>query len=208
LDDTDAPGGSSDFQQELLAIRQDPQVRWLALKWARKPDLAEDDLQTAYLKVAQVKNRIENLRGYYLRTLRNEAVRRYALPPEVPLEDPDTALDPARPVDERVCNSLRDRSWLQRLAEQRDRLLAAIPARSEDPVRYRRMIFTIAEQVLRDTISGETSDADSNDHLRADYPAYFAQPGAPANTCHQRFCRAREDVRALLQTVVNRDEII
>ena len=74
---TDAPGGSSDFQQELLAIRQDPQVIRFARRLAGDLDLAEDLLQTAYCKLAALKHpeRIENLRGYYLRVLQNEATQ-------------------------------------------------------------------------------------------------------------------------------------
>ena len=53
------------------------------------------------------------------------------------------------------------------------------------------MIYDSAEQVLRDGINGEPSDADSNDAFRAAYPEYFAQPGASANLLHQRFRRAR-----------------
>ena len=61
-------------QRELLAIWQDPQVRKLALRYARNPELAEDALQDAYYAVARVKNpeRIKNLRAYFCRTLINE----------------------------------------------------------------------------------------------------------------------------------------
>ena len=37
-----------DFQQELLAIREDPEVRSLALRRAKSPEMAEDALQAAY----------------------------------------------------------------------------------------------------------------------------------------------------------------
>ena len=93
-------------------------------------------------------------------------------------------------------------SWLDRLHAQRACLKAAVPARSDDPVLYRALIYTSAEGVLRDGINAEPSDADSNDAFRAAYPEYFAQPGASANLLHQRFRRAREDVKALLQAVV------
>ena len=70
----DTPGGSSDHQQQLLAIRQDPQVSYLARKWAGDLGLAEDALQTAYYKVATVKDRkrIDNLYAYFLTVLKNE----------------------------------------------------------------------------------------------------------------------------------------
>ena len=49
----------------------------------------------------------------------------------------------------------------------------------------------------------EPSEADINGAFRVLYPEYFAQSGASANACHQRFVRARADVRALLQAVAN-----
>ena len=82
-----------------------------------------------------------------------------------------------------------------------------MPTRSGNPALYRAAICTSAEGVLRDGINAEPSDADSNDAFRAAYPAYFAQPGASANLLHQRFRRAREDVKALLKAVVRRDEL-
>jgi DNA-directed RNA polymerase specialized sigma24 family protein len=215
LDNVDAPGGSSDFQQELLALRQDPQVRRLARKLAGDLDLAEDLIQTAYYRLAALKHpkRIENVRAYYLRVLRNEATKLYALRQETPwqetpFEDPDSAPAPALPIDERVCNSLQAQSWLKRLADEYDRLLAAVPARSDDPVRYKGVIYTAAEQVLHDGINGEPSAADGNDALRAAYRDYFDQPGTAVNTRHKRFGRAREDVKALLRSVVSHDELI
>ena len=82
-----------------------------------------------------------------------------------------------------------------------------MPARSDDPALYRAVIYTSAEGVLRDGINGEPSDADSNDAFRAAYPEFFASGDASANLCHQRFSRARSDVRTLLQSVVSRDEL-
>jgi hypothetical protein len=97
--------------------------------------------------------------------------------------------------------------WLDRFTSQRESLRDSAPARSDAPARYRVVICDAAEQVLRDGINGEPSDADTNPVLLAAYPEYFGQPDAPPNTLHQRFRRAREDVKALLQRVVNRDEL-
>jgi len=209
LADTDAPGGSSDFQQELLALRQDPQVRRFAWKLVGDRDLVEDLHQTIFCKLAALEHpeRIGNLRGYYFRVLRNEATKLYILRQETPFEDPDSVRAPAQPIDDKVCNSMCHHTWLQRLRVRREVLLAAIPARSEDPSRYRIVIYHAAEQVLLDGLNGEASDADSSDAFRGAYPGYFAQPGASANLLHQRFRRAREDVKALLQAVVSRDEL-
>jgi DNA-directed RNA polymerase specialized sigma24 family protein len=209
LDNTDAPGGSSDFQQELLALRQDPQVKKLAWKLVGDLDLVEDLNQTVCCRLAALKHpeRIENLRGYYFRVLRNEATKLYTLRQETPLEDPDSISAPAQPIDDKVCNSLYHLTWLQRFRVRREVLLAAKPARSEDPSRYRIVIYYAAEQVLLDGLNGEASDADSNEAFGAAYPEYFAQPHASANLLHQRFRRAREDVKTLLQAVVRRDEL-
>lgn len=218
LNNPDASDGSQDFQQELLAIRQDPQVRRIALSWAKgDADLAEDALQTAYLKVATVGDpeRIENLRAYYMRVLKNEITGQHALPQPVPLENledvPDrgtTARGPAppRPIDATVFSDLCTQALLKRLDDQQDCLLATIPARSDDPRRYRAKIYTAAVQIVRDA-QNEISDADSNEAFCAAYPEYFAQPDASANLLHQRFSRARADVKALLQAVARREEL-
>jgi DNA-directed RNA polymerase specialized sigma24 family protein len=209
VDSPNTPGGSSGFQQELLALWQDPQVRMIAWKLVGDLDLVEDLKQTVCYRLAALKHpeRIENIRAYYLRVLRNEATKLYALRQETPFEDPDSAPAPTQPIDEKVCNSLRAQTWLQRVAAWRETLLAAISARSEDPRRYRTVIYDSAEQVLLDGLNGEASDADSNDAFRAAYPEYFTQAGASANLLHQRFRRAREDVKALLRAVVDRDEL-
>ena len=74
LHSTTTPDGRTGFQQELLAIREDPKVRSLALRRAGDPELAEDALQEAYCAVAGLKNpqRIEDLRAYFCRVLINE----------------------------------------------------------------------------------------------------------------------------------------
>jgi DNA-directed RNA polymerase specialized sigma24 family protein len=209
LDDTSSSGGSLGVQRELLAILRDPPIRRLALKWTNDRDLAEDVLQAAYCALAALKHpgRIQNLRSYFIRVLRNEVYHLYALQPAVPLEDPDSAQDPALPVDEMVCTSLLAESLFERFAAQRQRLLAMVPARSPDSARYRAVICAGAERVLRDAISEESGKPDSNNVFRAAYPEWFSQPDASANLLHQRFRRAREDVKALLQTVVRRDEL-
>jgi DNA-directed RNA polymerase specialized sigma24 family protein len=219
--DPDTPGGSSDFQQDLLAIRHGPQVGRVALRWAGTPDLAEDILQAAYCGLAALKHpeRIDNLHAYFLKALKNEASRLYAAGRVTPVENPEDALvpdrhgtavcgsAPVRPLDELVGFSLQAQSWLKRIGDDRDCLLDAVPARSDDPARYRAVIYATAEQVLRDGINGEPSDADSNDAFRAAYSQFFAQPGAAANLLHQRFRRARIDVKALLKAIIDRDEL-
>ena len=103
-----------------------------------------------------------------------------------------------------VSTHLLAEAWLKSFATRRRELAASVPARSPGPRRYRDVIVAAAEQVLIDVGSGH---ADSNDAFRAAYPEYFDEPGASPNTLHQRFRRARADVRVLLQAVVSPDEL-
>ena len=220
MGNADSSGESSDHLLERLAlIRQDPQIRAYARRRAYgDADRAEDGLQAAFVNVATVKHpeRIRDLRAYFLRALRNEILGQCALPRPVQPEDLEDVMDrgaavcgpvPPWPIDEAVGSSLLAESMLKRLRHERDCLLATIPARSDDPSRYRDVIYDAAVQIVRDEGNGEASDADSNEAFRAAYPEYFAQSGVAANLLHQRFSRARADVRALLQTVIHRDEL-
>jgi hypothetical protein len=129
-------------------------------------------------------------------------------------EADDEEIGYSRAIDETVGTALQavgialqTHAWLERFAAQHDHLRAAVPARSDQPDRYRAVIVAAAEQVLRDGINTEPSDADTNDAFRAAYPEYFDQPGASPNLHHQRFRRAHEDVKAVLRVVVRRDEL-
>ena len=193
MDNTDTPGGSSDFQQELLVIRQDPQVRKLALRWAKgDADLAEDALQTAYIKVATVRHpeRIEKRRAYFLRVLKNEIAGQYALPQATPVDDLEDALDrgivvcgpvPPRPIDETACSSLRTQSLLKCLGDGRDCLLATIPARSDDPRRYRALIYDAAVQIVRDA-SGRNQRRRLQRSLPCCLPRFLRSARCPRQT--------------------------
>jgi DNA-directed RNA polymerase specialized sigma24 family protein len=221
LENSDTFGGASGFPPELLTLWRDPKVMSVALRLAGALDLAEDIVQAAVCAVARVKHpeRIDDLRAYLIKVMKHEAYHLYALHRTTLLEEPERAGDPGqrgtvvcglvptRPVDDIVCSTLLGESLLERFAAQRESLLDAVPARSDDPVRYRTVIRAVAERVLRDGINGEPSQADANDAFRAAYPEYFNEPGAAVNTCHQRFRRAREDVKALLQAVVHRAEL-
>jgi hypothetical protein len=220
LDDTNAPGGSPDFQHQLLEIRQDPQVIRLALRWAGNRELAEDGLQTAYYRIASMQHpeRIINLRAYFLRVLRNEINGVRALPSTVPLDDVKgpgqprpgrqlngPAAEPA--VDDRACRTVQNQVILKRYACRRTKVIDAIPARSADPGRYREVIYAAGKQVLLGTLGLEPNDAAFPRILRASYPEYFEEPGAAPNTLHQRISRARDDIKALLRAIIRREEL-
>ena len=126
----------------LEELRQDPEIRSLAQRYAGNPSLAADALQAAFYATAAIKHpdRIDNLRAYFIRVLKHEAYRLCASA----IEDPGQhgaaagAQAPSRPIDETV------------------------QARSDDPSRYRTVVYAAAEQVLRDGITGESSEADPN----------------------------------------------
>lgn len=54
-------------------------------------------------------------------------------------------------------------------------------------------------RLVRDEIGGEPSDAGSNEAFRAAYRRGSTSPDCEADTLYQRFRRARDDVKALLQ---------
>jgi DNA-directed RNA polymerase specialized sigma24 family protein len=206
--------------KQLAEILEDPRIQRLALRAAGHPDLAGDALQNTYYALARLQylGQIVNLRAYVctvlFREIRRERNQLGAalvddFPQVVEAHQGTVGCQPASPlaVDDTACTSVQAQVWLERFAAQREGLRDAVPARSGDPARYRNVICDAAEQVLRDGINGEPSEADTNDGLRAAYPEYFDQPGAAPNTLHQRFRRAREDVKALLQAVVNHDEL-
>jgi DNA-directed RNA polymerase specialized sigma24 family protein len=94
MDNLDTLSGSSGFQQLLLVIGQDPQVIGLARKWTGDPDLADDALLAACYSVATASHpdRIGDLRAYFLRTLRHEAMYLRAPRRPAPVEDPRVLL--------------------------------------------------------------------------------------------------------------------
>lgn len=208
--------GLTPAHQLLLAILQDPWIKRFALRRAGHAEVAEDALQSTYYAMARLQNleQIDNLHAYFCKVLVHEVYRERGQLGAALVEDfasvAETRHDAAGShpsTEDAACSLLQVRAWLQQLADKRDRLIAAVPARSDDPARYRAVIYAAAEQVLRSVIDAEPSEADTNQAFQAAWPEYFGSPGAAPNTCHQRFRRARTDVRAMLQDVVRRDEL-
>ena len=204
--------------QHLTEIREDPRIKRLARRYAGDPALADDALQRTYYALAQLKNleQITNLPAYFRKVLVRQVHRERGQLAATLVEDFTRLVEarqdaggPVTPpsIEDTVGFSLQARSWLERLANGRDGLRAGVPARSDDPVRYRVVIYVAAEQVLRDGINAESSDADTDQAFRAAYPDYFDQLGCLPNTLYQRFHRARDDVKHLLQAIVSRNEL-
>lgn len=217
---TAASDSQPDFQHELLTIREDFEVRRLALRRAKNPEVAEDALQSAYSAVLRVAHpgAIGNLRAYYCRVLINEIccelgqLRAAALDDLTELADMrqgrQGSSSPApRAFSEEVTIRQLGQGWLGAFTASGGELVARVPRRSPDPTRYQRLIVKVAEYMLR-AILREDADADINAMLRGGYAEWFAAPNSPANTRGQRLLRARTDVCALLQTIIERGDLL
>lgn len=211
--------GSPDFYHKLQAICNEPQVRSLARRRAGNLDLARDALQEAYYLVAKRGPAdIRDLRAYFCHVLIREVNHLRGHPKIMLVDDFESIADArqghpgvhppvSRPVADTVCTHLLIRAGLQAFATRREELTANVPGRSLDADRYRDVVVTAAEHVLLGIIAGESSNGDCNAALSAAYPEWFDEPGAVENTCHQRFRRAREDMRALLQSIISRGDL-
>jgi DNA-directed RNA polymerase specialized sigma24 family protein len=204
-----------------MALWADPEIQRFALRRAGDPDLAQDALLHAICAVARVDDleRINDLRAYLCRAIINEVyrlrgqlagARRYesASLDEMAQRGEEKPSASAPPVDEAAITRLMAQAWLERFGADRDRLRASVPGRSSKPDRYRDLIAAVAEHLLCAALDGGLSRADSNEELQAAFPDWFGLPGDDQNTHHQHLSRARRDVQAVLQAVVNRDELV
>lgn len=222
MNGTATPDGSPNprqlFLDQLLEIWQDPKVKGLALRRTGDVELAKDALNQAYDAVARRgPEGIRDLRAYYCRTLINVANKlRYQFAPSSTgdfervaksHQDKPGCQPVPHLVNQTVCSRLLAVAWLEPFASRRGELARQVPGRSPDPNRYRAVIVAVSERVLRANVTSDVSDADSNPELTAAYPEWFAEPGYADNTRHQRFSRARTDVRDLLRTIVSRDDL-
>ena len=213
------PAGRSDYLRQLLAIRENPQIKSFARARAGDPDVAEDALQETYYAMAAMKHpeRIEDLRKYFCTVLIRKAYGlRTQLGAAVVGESGELAdacqrklgggaLPP--PFDETVRTNMLAENWLERLASQRAELTVQVPGRSPEPGRYREAIVRVAAQMLLDACTDEFTDDDLKRALRAAYPQWFAKRGVAAANIDQRFTRARADLKYLLQAIIRRDEL-
>jgi len=196
-------------EDSLIEIWADPQIRRLARRMAAgNAETADDALQRTYIAIFRhpSPDSISNLRAYFVTVLRREVNHVQGRPREITVPDFDERHRTAS-FENRACSSLDARARYERFRAERDRLLANVAGRSDDPGRYRTVIGNAAEQILWASVKGEPSDADSPTVLRGVYPEYFAGPGAAPNTRDQHAHRARKDIRKLLMAVVSREEL-
>jgi hypothetical protein len=144
-------------------------------------------MQEAFYAVVKARNpgEIENLRAYFCRVLVREAHRLRSQQGASPDDDvadaidvrPDTLVSqsPAPPVDETVIDRLRKRTLHERFTARRAYLVRNVPGRSPDPAGYRNLIVSVAERLLRSSLSGDACDADGNLALSAAYPEWFVE---------------------------------
>lgn len=225
MDGTNPSARLARAREQLVEILGDPRVMAFALRKADgDPDTAQDALQSAgyaMLRLSHLAD-IENLWGYLYRVLSNEIARERGQLGALLVDDfahteerqaarswrPPAATE----FEESVCISVQAWQGRRRLAADRAKLLASVPGRSVSTgsaagraasrVRYRALIYLVAERVLRDLEAGEPSEADSRDALTRQYREYFSPPGISRSYRDQRLSRARDDIQALLQKVM------
>ena len=214
------PAGPPEFRNELAAVRDDPRIKSFALRLAGDLDLARDALNETYLAVARVQHpeHIDDLRKYFCRTLRRIVSRLRKQLGAIVIEDFDRIAEghqdkpgchplPPPSVAETVISGLLAQDWLEQFTADREELASRVPGRSPRAERYRATIVAAAERLIVAIATADVCDADSNPALSAMYSQWFAEPGCAENTLHQRFSRARADIRALLRTIISRDDL-
>ena len=204
------------FQEDLARLVLDPELRRFAERRAGSRELAEDALQETYRTVSGTKNpeRILNLRAFFRTSLVHEIDHQRARKFPDPVEDIGVTSDlrPGRSWPGRPADSVEHEAGLRLLADQllarlkrdHDELMAAVPARSCDPRRYRHAIVAAARKILRLLLAGQVTTADWNAVLKSEYPQWCDEPGVPRDSIDQRLMRARRDVQALLQRLFPR----
>lgn len=198
------------FAEDLVRVVSDPAVRRLAERRAGSRELAEDALQETFWAVSRLKDPeiINDLRAFFLRALINQIAHLRARSTAMPVEDISLISDKVRgelpsrySFESHVNLRLLAEEWLTRLERDHYLPMESIPARSDDPNRYRMAIAKAAKKVLLLLLEGDVSSADWNMILKDEYPQWWDEPGLGRNTFDQRFSRGRSDVRHLLQMV-------
>ena len=211
-------GGSDDIAR----IATDPEMIRRAVRRAGSRELAEDAMQETVRAIAERKSPepIDNLRGFFYVALIREIDHQLGRPAAIPAADiavlsdrgPDRALvfglQPFS-VDGEAHLRLLAENVLNRLerAQARERLMALVPARSEDPSRYRTAMISAARAIFELLLEGYVTATDWNVILKAAYPQWCDEPGLARAAMDQRLSRARRDVQSLLRSLITRDQL-
>jgi len=219
-EDERIPSSTSKFRSDLSRLVRDPQIRALAQRRALSRELAEDALQDTYYTVARTQDPggIKDLRAFFCKSLIRTIHHQHDLAAPIPAWDidavADSGRDPLRPgtsppdaVEGEAAMLILAEAAFNRLERDQAGLLATIPARSDDPHRYRCTILTAARTILYQLLKGTVTTADWNAALRSGYPQWCDEPGLPSDAAYQRLSRARADVQQLLRVILPRDMI-
>ena len=209
------------FLDDLAKLVEDPEVRRLAERRARSHELAEDALHETFRAVAQTQNpeAIRDLRAFFCKSLIHEINHQLARSVPVLTEDicaisdrrqdhtSSAGASPSASAESEAHVRLLAEAALTRLERDHARLMASVPARSDDPRRYRSTIIAAARTILRLLFEGHVTSADWNVVLKSEYPQWCDEPGLARDAIDQRLSRARGDVQSLLQAIFTRDEL-
>jgi DNA-directed RNA polymerase specialized sigma24 family protein len=212
-----------DHHQDLARIAADPEMRRLAVRRAGSRELAEDAMQETARAITERRSphAIENLRGFFYVALIREIDHQLGRPAAIlaadigALSDRGQQRDPlsTAPLQASVQDAAHMRILAAEVLEQFDRertrgmLMALVPARSDDPHRYRSAVVFAARAVFELLLDGDVTAADWNAILKAAYPQWCDAPGLARTAIDQRLSRARRDVQSLLRMVLSRDRL-
>ena len=213
-----------DIYDDLADIAADQEMYRRAVRRAGSRELAEDALQETVRAIAGRKSpeAIENLAGFFYVSLIREIDHQLGRPTALPVGDDigllsDRCQHRMSPVGALVPPSVEDEAHLRVLAETvlnkfgpegpRSQLIALVPARSDDPRRYRNAIASAAKGIFELLLDGCVTTADWNAILKAAYPAWCDEPGLARAAIDQRLSRARHDVQSLFQSILTRDQL-
>jgi DNA-directed RNA polymerase specialized sigma24 family protein len=213
-----------DIYDDLADIAADQEMYRRAVRRAGSRELAEDALQETVRAIAGRKSPgvIENLAGFFYVSLIREIDHQLGRPTAIPVggdiglvsdrtqvrTSPAAAPVPASVADEAHLRVLAE-TVLNRFERERTRnqLLDLVPARSEDPHRYRNAVASAAKAIFKLLLDGYVTAADWNVILKAAYPQWCDEPGLARGAIDQRLSRARRDVQSLLRSVLPRDQL-
>ncbi|MGI8450655.1 MAG: hypothetical protein ACR2MP_26450 [Streptosporangiaceae bacterium] len=213
-----------DIYDDLAELARDQEMCRRAVRRAGSRELAEDALQETVRAIAGRKSpeAIENLPGFFYVSLIREIDHQLGRPTAIPVGGEigpisDRAQDRASSAAAPLPASVEDEARLRLLAETvlyrlerehaRNQLMALVPARSEDPHRYRNAIASAAKTIFELLLDGCVTAADWNAILKAAYPQWCDEPGLARPAIDQRLSRARHDVQSLLRSVLSRDQL-